>query len=1022
MAQSTGAVVSAFLLAQTTAQVPEPYSWLNGGAYSGPILPYSLDPLASYQWGTAANYSDMQIFPVNVIVARASNVSSVLQLDSIIASEFGSAATNVTDNCTIMIDFAVEHAAWLELSFATDIPSYASVNVAISEFDKPRPSAAAGGAADGKLVAYPGAQYRFETTKQLYDGLRYAWITVAFASSCYSGGVNTCAPLRITGVRGVAQVLPFNYSGFMTTSDPVIDRIYYQGAYSTRVNILPGFFGSELLSRGDRAPPFQGDAHVAQAVGLAAFGSQPMYALVRTMLNFTDSARIPVHDSNIVTYPLMWILSVCDYWYATGDAAFFAELAPSIDTILGLNFPNFASWPKPSTQRWSGWDDRLGSGFADVDLTSESRRFYWMTIIRAAAVFVDAATQAGGSLAPYVTKYTPVVQSLVSSLRNTGGPQWYLTLHGGYGLHAMAAAINGGWTTAQEQSDMFSLAFNDSAHICSFSNYDSGFILRALGVMGRYDFGMAMLRMCWGAQIASGATCWWESSDSYGAMLQGGVDMDVIPGATTSGCHAWGSYPTAWLAQQALGVTPTRGGYSTFLVSPGGVGMSGFSGTGGGGDGGSGYLDHISGTVPTPHGSIEVDVTLEEETGDGGDGDVTVTYRVIYPAGTTGTLRIPTAPYGSQAIDDINGCGAVTLRQLRTTTGDIAVGALPRYTDALGRDHVLVEGLLKVVEDGDRREVTVTAVYAASSGGGGGRTCGVATAPSSPWPYPPFTPYSYALPSPVIDNTTHGMWIDGGYGKQGYALFGFNSGGADVAQLPPYVAFVNVSSGATRHVVDSNTSVNGPGPFPSWLQDPSDPTSPSARRLGAADAGALFNLWVDIGLDSNQMYTLWVDVGLNGTSSGSGNSGAPRSLRAVRPAPPASPSASGTAAAAGAIAPFTLTLYVADTATPLGSTVPESVIVRAEDMITRNQLTPDVMARHYVAPPPYGNSTPPYNAGGLWGLEAGLMLRYSVDPSRLSFNTTGTGPIVQTPGVRFRVFCVDGCYASISGLFFDAAA
>ncbi len=79
--------------------------------------------------------------------------------------------------------------------------------------------------------------------------------------------------------------------------------------------------------------------------------------------------------------------------------------------------------------------------------------------------------------------------------------------------------------------------------------------------------------------------------------------------------------------------------------------------------------------------------------------------------------------------------------------------------------------------------------------------------------------------------------------------------------------------------------------------------------------------------------------------------------------------------------------------------------MRAEDLVTRNTLAPDVLVRHYAAPPAYGGSPPPVNAGGLWGLEAGVHLR-------LNF----------TANVRLRVYCVAGCYASVSALFFDAPA
>jgi hypothetical protein len=86
--------------------------------------------------------------------------------------------------------------------------------------------------------------------------------------------------------------------------------------------------------------------------------------------------------------------------------------------------------------------------------------------------------QVGGPLAPYAAVYTALAANLTARVRSAG-PDWLVT--GGYGLHALAAAVNGGWTTAAEQGAIFSLAFNDSGLICSLSNFDSGFIALVRG-------------------------------------------------------------------------------------------------------------------------------------------------------------------------------------------------------------------------------------------------------------------------------------------------------------------------------------------------------------------------------------------------------------------------------------------------------------------------------------------------------------------------------------------------------------
>jgi hypothetical protein len=150
------------------------------------------------------------------------------------------------------------------------VPTGGSLLAGISEYNAPRPGALAPltqrGSAPGEL--------RLETNAALYDGLRYAFLRYA----CTAGG-GGCAPLALAGVRATCQVLPLNYTGAFSADDAELERVWHTGAFAVRVNALPGFFGSELLDRGDRAPPFQGDAHVANMVALAAFASPPLYAL-----------------------------------------------------------------------------------------------------------------------------------------------------------------------------------------------------------------------------------------------------------------------------------------------------------------------------------------------------------------------------------------------------------------------------------------------------------------------------------------------------------------------------------------------------------------------------------------------------------------------------------------------------------------------------------------------------------------------------------------------------------------------
>lgn len=1016
-------IAAVALLGQSSlAQVPEPYEWLNNGSFALPPRPYSNDPLVSYAWTDEADYINMQIFelrPLSTSIAPAS-------AGTICSPGSDFCFATVASNATVMFDFGAEHAGWLEINTTVPTPSYVHVLAGISEHNyenvvMPRQP----------LTAYPSPAgssaglYRLEVEpalrlKSLYAGARYAFLYFTFDSSC---SPSTCPAVNVSGVRFVAQVLPVTYTGSFSTldSDPILDRIWYQGAYSTRVNLLPGFFGSELLPRGDRPPPFQGDAHVAQSVGLAAFAGAQGYALVLAMSNLTDSVRRSVHDSNIITYPLMWCLSVVEYYMATGDVPSFTYFAQSISTILDQSTANFQSWTQPADQRWSGWDDRLGSGFWDVNLTPESRRFYWMTTIRAMNAFASAAAQAG--LTSYATKYAGVAAQLIAHVR-APGQDWIV--QGGYGLHACTAAVLGGWTTADEQAAMFSLHFNNSGTICSYSNYDSGFILAALGTMGHLDYALAMLKLCWGRQIRAGATCWWEASMAYDSMPDAGPDsgagsangtgyQEPTLGAQTSLCHAWGSAPTTWLTRTLAGLAPVSPGYRVYSVAPA-LGLKQES---------NAWVPSLEATQNTPAGAITLAasaVQLESS------GNATVTINVTAPLSLRPRIQLQLVlPRGAavsyRAAADANRIAqwpTLTLVDVQARTscdGDAssagealrwslsidelhAAGATVEHKSSGWQwltlpEHVISNTLSRLqgpaptcAADTSLVFLTVTSSYRSPATSVQVDEAAVGSSAVDAYPYAPYTAPVWAGSVVAIDNTTHGLWLNAGcYGRDGYILFGFDPsptagfGGltagqpADRAQLPAYVTHVAASPNMTRGRWSPGCAapdcVPSQPPLPAaLLQDPAGGHSAPGTALG----------WVQ-GVD---MYQAWIDVNITGSQS------------------------------------FVLSVYVADTGLAVAlQDYGQALLLHVEDAITRTQIVPDFVVRTYVPAPAYNGTVQPYSSGGVHGLERGVIFRYSYPAAR---NTGGTG------SMRIKPYCLapfasatasNACYGAVSALFFD---
>jgi hypothetical protein len=138
-------------------------------------------------------------------------------------------------------------------------------------------------------------------------------------------------------------------------------------------------------------------------------------------------------------------------------------------------------------------------------------------------------------------------------------------------------------------------------------------------VMARFQAGdsngaLQLMRTFWGHQLAADG----PQSTWWENMAQDGTPG---LGSFTSLAHGWGSGPTVALTTDVLGVAPDSAGFQTYDVTPH-----------------VGDLQWAQGQVPTKYGGIAADWLLDQSTG-----SVPVGFRldVAAPSGTTGTVAVP---------------------------------------------------------------------------------------------------------------------------------------------------------------------------------------------------------------------------------------------------------------------------------------------------------------------------------------------------------------------------------------------
>lgn len=573
----TAACLVLTLLAFTTVVAQQPAYKTITAVRTNAKNPFSPDPLFNYQWPNPADTGELEIFPLLAVSFTATNNASFNTHDF-------KSNNSITVNGTgsIRFDFGQTNAAWLEFD-ADSMPD--SVTMSISEYNEPAILNA--GALNRFKTLAPvrhGNTYRLELNPQLYEGVRFGWIHV----------LKHTAPWRIKNVRLVCQVKPVNYRGSFSSSDTMLNKIWYTGAYTVRLNLMQDYLGAILMERSDRIS-WTGDAYPSQAASMVAFGN---FGMIKANLVHTSTQY-----NGIESYALYWVLSLVDYVNYSGDTTFGSAYINNASQKLDNAYKNFG---QPVKLGFYGWDERLGAGFENPN-NAETNQAYKMLSIHCWAAFSKLAEQLG--YRQVAAKYAAYAAEKFAEVRKDTG--W---LHN-YGIHAAADAINTGLTTAAENNVLYNGNYKSRVNRLSYSPFNQYFILQSQGQMGKYEDALSTINDCWGGQIRYGGTTFFEDyRPSWNKILPlNGAPVNNQCGYTSL-THPWSAGVTKWLSEEVLGIKPLSPGFPTFQVIPH-----------------MGNLTFVNGATPTPHGLIKA--AFNAKTG---------MHSLTVPAGTVArVVRIP---------------------------------------------------------------------------------------------------------------------------------------------------------------------------------------------------------------------------------------------------------------------------------------------------------------------------------------------------------------------------------------------
>ena len=570
------------------------YPTLSGGAFSGAPAPASPDPLVTFRWdaATIANQSFQQYRRQPLSILGDSTPSTFSGASTLLRGSSVVGAMVVTGAGSIAFDFGSECAGWLEFEsddLGAQLGSTVSIALSSSEYTLPQYTTPTGENNGGNCTkdarAVPGTpgRYQLALNNELYEGLRYGWL---HAQSLGNKGFK----FTVSNFTAVCQAIPMNYADHAfearglpaaTDAEPgagaqALEEVWYSAVYTTRVDIIEyagaAGFGSILMDRGDRIS-WTGDAHLAQKAALAAFGGS-----FGTQIVQRNTDRTKGSDNGIISYDMYFVLSAVDYFMHSNDAASLSSWAPLIEKKFATSV---AFWAKPQTQGFCGSDSRIGADFEHSPPSeAEKERYYKMLSIQTAREYARAVALCGatcnssvhagaGRLAQTLTEYFERERGLITTACNDSYTECY-------GMHAATNAVLTGLTTPAEEQQIYESLLSNPAHICSFSPFNTYFILEAMSRL-RLDGGrkasmraaLAMVRRCFHGMNRLGATTYWETfSPEWNSILSVGAATPNSQTGYMSHCHPWASGAAPWLTHHVLGLQPQSAGWKNFSATP----------------------------------------------------------------------------------------------------------------------------------------------------------------------------------------------------------------------------------------------------------------------------------------------------------------------------------------------------------------------------------------------------------------------------------------------------------------------
>ncbi|MGH9616545.1 MAG: alpha-L-rhamnosidase C-terminal domain-containing protein [Acidobacteriaceae bacterium] len=426
---------------------------------------------------------------------------------------------------------------------------------------------------------------------------------------------------------------PVKYRGSFESSDPLLNKIWEVGAYTSHLCMQDDIWDAPKRDRARWA----GDLDVSGRDINDIFADH--FLMQETMTNLLGNAPIKSHVNDISGYSAWWIDVLTQYYLHTGSKDYLESLHGRLVQLLNYMDTDVDARNLFADQTHT-WDFVDWSPDLDGN-TPEARR---ATQFEFYLAYQDAAfllRQLGDTAnAAHFEQRAALLKAasqkyLLDPSTNTFGPRWQTN----------AAAVFTGVADPSQYAPIWDHVLSSVANTkytaLVMTPYYNYYIISAMAETGHRAEALEWIRKYWGGMLAEGATSFWEAyypswpKNNFHASLQ----ADGGTGYFVSLAHGWSTGPTPWLMEQILGIQPTAAGFSQVTIRPDLAGLT-----------------WAKGAEPTPHGLLKVDLHASP----------TLETTIDLPPDEVATVLVPLVRSGQSVL--VNGKSAQEVRPAENGT------------------------------------------------------------------------------------------------------------------------------------------------------------------------------------------------------------------------------------------------------------------------------------------------------------------------------------------------------------------